>query len=229
MTSSVQLIGLLSIPILLYLSAFFDTISHTILMEHLTGIGITGVALSWFSSYHAVRQQFVQLENHKSISAAVEQAVPQGSVLCPLLFTIYLLPLGLILCLHGVCPLSLSCWWCPALCLCPSPLLSDCLDIKSWMSQNLLKLNGSKKFCVGSKATRSKATIPNIMIDDFPVPIPSQVNSLGVILDNTLLCPSYQLHISDRILSSSQHSQKLLFTDSIKLPKSWSMHLYPHR
>ena len=58
--------GLFTILILLDLSAAFDTISHPLLLDRLAGIGITGAALSWFTSYLTGRQQFVQLSNHKS-------------------------------------------------------------------------------------------------------------------------------------------------------------------
>lgn len=63
--------GLLSILILLDLSAAFDTISHPILIERLANIGIIGGALSWFCSYLTDRQQFVQLKHYKFTCASV--------------------------------------------------------------------------------------------------------------------------------------------------------------
>lgn len=94
--------GLLTILILLDLSAAFDTISHPLLLDRLAGIGITGVALSWFTSYLTDRQQFAQQQKHKSGCSAISLGVPQGSVLGPLLFIICLLPLGTILRHHRV-------------------------------------------------------------------------------------------------------------------------------
>ncbi|XP_010787619.1 uncharacterized protein [Notothenia coriiceps] len=86
--------GSLNILILLDLSAAFDTVSHTILLTRLRDIGIEGTALRWLQSYLSDRSHFISLNNHSSTTASVTQGVPKGSVLGPLLFTIYILPLA---------------------------------------------------------------------------------------------------------------------------------------
>ena len=89
--------GLLYILVLFSLSAAFNTVSHHILMDRLTSIGIIDIPLAWLKSYLTGRTQFVQLKNLRSCSYPFSNAVPQGSVHGPLRFTIYLLPLGHIL------------------------------------------------------------------------------------------------------------------------------------
>ena len=80
---------------LLDLSAAFDTIEHSILISRLeTRFGVTGLALQWITSYLSDRTQQVVINGAISESAALLQGVPQGSVLGPILFTIYVSPLA---------------------------------------------------------------------------------------------------------------------------------------
>jgi len=78
--------GLISVLVLLDLSAAFDTIDHDILLQRLEqSIGISCTALSWFKSYLSDRSQFV---DEALMTANVSHGITQGSVLGPIVFTL---------------------------------------------------------------------------------------------------------------------------------------------
>ncbi len=91
------------ILILLDLTSAFDTVDHKTLLSRLEYfVGIQGTVLSWFKSYLTNRSFSVILGNFSSLPAKLSCGVPQGSILAPILFSLYLLPLGSIFRKHGV-------------------------------------------------------------------------------------------------------------------------------
>ncbi len=125
--------------------------NHTILLNHLEQyVGIRGTALNWFASYLEGRTFSVEIENITSSSAACTCGVPQGSVLGPLLFSLYLLPLANIFRKHLI---SYHCYADDIQLYLPvksdentslQPLF-DCLsEVKSWLADNFLQLSDSK-------------------------------------------------------------------------------------
>ena len=72
------------------ISKAFDTVSHSILLNKLWSIGITGVLWTWFKCYLTNRYQRVAINNCSSDLLPVISGVPQGSILGPLLFLVYI-------------------------------------------------------------------------------------------------------------------------------------------
>ena len=75
---------------LLDLSKAFDTVNHIILFDKLEHYGIRGLALDWIRSYFSNRKQYVEYNGHRSLRNEISCGVPQGSILGPLFFLLYI-------------------------------------------------------------------------------------------------------------------------------------------
>ena len=70
-------------------SAPVDTVNHDILLCKLSNYGIRGVVYQWFKNYLSDRKQFITVVGVSSEIGSISMGVPQGSVLGPLLFLLY--------------------------------------------------------------------------------------------------------------------------------------------
>ena len=82
--------GNLVIGLFIDLCKAFDTVNHEILFEKLSKYGIRNTALQWFKSYLQNRKQFVCYQNIESLYSNISCGVPQGSILGPILFLLYI-------------------------------------------------------------------------------------------------------------------------------------------
>ena len=138
---------------LLDLSAAFDTVDHELLLHRLcVHFGIRVKALAWFTSYLTGRRQYVTIRGADSSSCSVMHGVPQGSVLRPLLYLLYTIPLGGIVLKHGMMfhfyaddsQMYFSFDSNTPELVTASRLEACVKDVRGWMSANNLKLNSNK-------------------------------------------------------------------------------------
>ena len=95
--------GNISVLALLDFSSAFHTVEHPILVHRLhTDFGFTDSVLQWFSSYLTDRTHYVSLSDHCSAFALVHSGVPQGSILGPILFTMYIKTMSAIIDSHSI-------------------------------------------------------------------------------------------------------------------------------
>ena len=179
---------------LLDLSHAFDTIDHTILLRRLDGwFGVTGKALNWFKSYLIGRCQRIKLGDCLSSKADLKSGVPRGSVLGPLLFTLYITPLSSnplnTLSLTTSVLMTASCMFSFASgdsAAAQNDLQSCLASAQSWMSTNKPKLNPDKAefLLIGNERQWSKylSMFPIELLGVKTNPAKSARN-LGVIFD----------------------------------------------
>ena len=190
-----------SIMVLLDMSKAFDSIRHDILLSKLQNLDFSQGALDWFQSYLSNRQQCVRIGDAVSKVLPLEFGVPQGSILGPVLFTIYVNDLLSVpkRCLSASyvddCKLYLS--FSPA--ELPTSILAlneDLTRISQWCCKNSLLINPDKTkvLAVGLPQLLKKLSSFSITLFDkeiTPVPV---VKDLGVLLDTRL---SYNQHITE--------------------------------
>ena len=141
--------------IMIDMSAAFDTIDHNILLHRLSHhFGINNSVLSWFRSYLNNRSHCVDVNNNISRSFQLFSGVPQGSVLAPILFTLYIKPLTSIISkfvfsyhFYAV-DVQLYVTFDADKTL-NANVLTKCLKaVEQWLCCNKLQLNNSKTQCI---------------------------------------------------------------------------------
>ncbi len=200
--------GCMTGVVFLDLKKAFDTVDHTILLNKLATFNISPQMIEWFEDYLTLRKQAVKSQGKKSEFLNISCGVPQGSILGPLLFIMYINDLVDYL---VTCKASL---YADDTALYTSAdsqveimlnLRIDLSIVYEWLNANKLTLNTSKtKYIVfGNKSNLTVKPDLNLTIGGKPIERVSSMKYLGVILDEHL--------------TFDEHIQYILFKSSKKL------------
>src|SRR6218665_2504690 len=188
--------GHVSLLALFDISSAFDSVDHSILLQHLsTSFGLTDKPLEWLRSFLSERINCVTFGSSRSAWVHAPFGVPQGSVLGPLLYIIYTADIGALLSSHGLlhqlyaddvqahthCPPDCAVTMVRQLCLAMDSL-SGCL------ASNRLLLNPTKTQFIWLGNRRRLANIDRCLVaETFPhLVFCDNVRDLGIILDQEL-------------------------------------------
>lgn len=180
----------------------FDTINHNVLFTKLQSIGISGPALNMLKSYLSNRELTVYAGGAFSESKIINQGVPQGSILGPLLFCIYMNDLPD--CINYALPILYADDTTVA--LADKSLLSlilklnsDLSKITDWCNANFLILNPAKtQFMIFRSSQRHLPCSPAITLNRHNIPPSTCVSFLGIKLDPHLKFTNHIAHIKQK-------------------------------
>lgn len=200
-----------TIALFLDLSKAFETVNHNILLTKLEHYGIRNTSLKWFTSYLENRQQVVKFNLEISSTKEITLSVPQGSLLGPALFNIYINDLTSITKrLKTILYADDSCLYLAHndISTAINLINNELKVIGNWFTSNKLTLNYDKShFLVFSRRKNSQFNMEPIKINNISI---TQVNStkfLGVILQDNL---SWKTHI-DQILCKLHKFSSILY------------------
>ena len=184
------------IGIYLDFSKAFDTVNHDILLQKLYYYGIRGNAYEWFKSYLTDRVQYVTYSGVQSSPKKIQCGVPQGSILGPLLFLLYINDLP------NVCANTMPFLFADDTNLFISGKNShelyeaannDLNAISEWLQVNRLSLNVKKTHYMLFSSTKIMSTNAELTIEGEAISEVTKTKFLGAIIDNRL---NWQHHIS---------------------------------
>ena len=193
--------------IFLDLSKAFDTLDHTILLDKLLYYGIRSTAYNLLRSYLANREQFVELNDTASKTLPIVTGVPQGSILGPLLFLIYIndFPLSsnffkFIMYADDTTLYSQFDNARIANHVIELEINNELTNINDWLKINKLALNIKKyKYMISTKAYSEPKKL-ELKIDNINIEYVNFFNFLGLTIDSRLTWENHTINMSNKCL-----------------------------
>jgi hypothetical protein len=221
-----------TVGVLLDFQKAFDTVQHPILLAKLSKYGIRGLAHQWFSHYLTNRQQKVIFNGSTSSTGLVTCGVPQGSILGPLLFLLYINDLSLV---SNRLYLTLFADDTNAFASAPTADLAitivndELAKLNSWLIANRLSLNIDKTKYLIFTPSRTINNHQPVKLDNKIIEVVNHASFLGVILDKNLRWDLHISHIRQKISRSLGIFLKINKIFPLKTIRSlYHTLVYPH-
>ena len=191
----------------------FDTVDHSILISKLNHYGVRGKASDWFKSYLSNRSQFVSIISTNSSIKTIPHGVPQGSVLGPLLFLIYINDLNHAIfsseTFHFADDTHLLHFNLDLLSLC-NRVNRDLRSLQTWLKANKISLNAGKtEFLIFRHRCKALPFTPFLKIGGKKIFQSRSIKYLGVLIDSHLNWKAHTASLSTKLARANGIISKL--------------------